>query len=111
MRLRRLRSSTQAGYRLTFITEGNAVGKVVRRTGNVGCQFEVGTLIGITRRDYAKNKVIQPYYCESHYDRVLKTERYVGVRVVPLLTLIKPHQGLNLEVILKYGNGDISRSS
>ena len=111
MRLRRLRSSTQAGYRLIFSTEGNAVGKVIRRTGNVGCQFEVGTLIGITRRNYAKNKIIRFYYCEFHYDRVLKTERYVNVRVVPLLTLINLYQGVNLEVILMYGNGDISQSS
>ena len=57
------RSSTQAGYRLTFSTEGNAVRKVVKRIGNVGCQFEVGTPIGITRRDIAKNKIIRFYYC------------------------------------------------
>jgi hypothetical protein len=107
----RMRSSTQAGYRLTFSTEGNAVGKVVRRTGNVGCQFEVGTLIGITRRKYVKHRVIQLYYCVFQYYRVLKTERYVNVQVVLLLTLIKPYQRLNLEVILKYGDGDISESS
>ena len=106
-----LRSSTQAGYRLTFSTEGNAVGKVVRRTGNVGCQFEVGTPRGITRRNYAKNKIIRFYYCEFHYDRVLKTERYVDVQVVLLLTLILAYQGISHEVILKYGDGDISESS
>jgi len=106
-----LRLSTQAGYRLIFSTEGNAVGKVVRRTGNVGCQFEVGTSIGITRRNSAKNKIIRFYYCVFHYDRILKTERYVNVRVVPLLTLTIPYQGFDLEVVLKYGNGDISRSS
>ena len=105
------RSSTQAGYRLTFSTEGNAVGKVVRRTGNVGCQFEVGTPRGITRRNYAKNKIIQFYYCEFHYDRVLKTERYVRVQVVLLPTLMIPYQRNCFEVILMYGNGDISRSS
>ena len=105
------RSSTQAGYRLTFSTEGNAVGKVVRRTGNVGCQFEVGTPIGITRRNYAKNKIIQFYYCEFHYDRVLKTERYVRVQVVLLPTLMIPYQRNCFEVILMYGNGDISQSS
>ena len=92
-------------------TEGNAVGKLVRRIGNVGCQFEVGTPIGITRRDIAKHEVIQFHYCVFQYQRVLKTERYVNVRVVPLLTLINFYQGVNLEVILKYGNGDISRSS
>jgi len=106
-----LRLSTQAGYRLIFSTEGNAVGKVVRWIGNVGCQFEMGTSIGITRRDIAKNKVIQFYYCVFHYDRILKTERYVGVQVVLLLTLIEPYQRLNLEVVLKYWDGDISRSS
>jgi hypothetical protein len=105
------RSSTQAGYRITFSTEGNAVGKVVRRTGNVGCQFEVGTPIGITRRNIAKNKIIRFYYCVFHYDRILKTERYVNVQVVLLLTLTVPYQGFDLEVILKYGDGDISRSS
>jgi hypothetical protein len=71
----------------------------------------MGTSIGITRRDIAKNGVIQFHYCVFQYKRVLKTERYVNVRVVPLLTLINFYQGVNLEVILKYGNGDISRSS
>jgi len=47
-------SSTQAGYRLTFSTEGNAVGKVVRWFGDVGRQIEVGTPIGITRRNICK---------------------------------------------------------
>ena len=103
--------STQAGYRLILSTEGNAVGKLIRRIGNVGCQFEVGTPIGITRRDIAKHEVIQFHYCVFQYQRVLKTERYVNVRVVPLLTLINLYQGINLEVILKYGDGDISRSS
>jgi hypothetical protein len=105
------RSSTQAGYCLTFSTEGNAVRKVVKQIGNVGCQFEVGTPIGITRRNIAKNKIIRFYYCEFHYDRILKTERYVSVQVVLLLTLTVPYQGFDLEVVLKYGNGDISQSS
>jgi len=77
----------------------------------VGRQVEVGTSIGITRRDIAKHKIIQFYYCVSQYKRVLKTERYVDVRVVPLLTLINLYQGVYLEVILKYGDGDISESS
>ena len=105
------RSSTQAGYRITFSTEGNAVGKVVKRFGDVGRLIEVGTPIGITRRDIAKNMVIQLYYCVFHYDRILKTERYDNKRVVPTLSLINFYQGVNLEVILKYRNGDISRSS
>ena len=77
----------------------------------MGRRIEVGTLIGITRRNIAKHEVIQFHYCVFQYERVLKTERYVNVRVVPLLTLINFYQGVNLEVILKYGNGDISRSS
>ena len=106
-----MNSSTQAGYRLSFSIEGNAVKKKFERMGGVGRPFEVGTPIGITRRDIAKNEVIRFYYCVFQYKRGLKTERYVRVRVVPLLTLINFYQEVNLEVILKYGNGDISRSS
>ena len=65
----------------------------------------MGTSKGITRRNYAKNKIIRFYYCEFHYDRILKTERYVSVQVVLLLTLTVPYQGFDLEVVLKYGNG------
>ena len=103
--------STQAGYRITFSTEGNAVGKVVRRLGDVGRLIEVGTPIGITRRDIAKHRFIQTYYCVFQYDRILKTERYVGVQVVLLLTLTLAYQSMSHEVVLKYGDGDISRSS
>ena len=77
----------------------------------MGRLIEVGTLIGITRRNIAKHRVIRLYYCVFQYKRVLKTERYVDVQVVLLLTLIDSHQGVNLEVILKYGDGDISESS
>ena len=77
----------------------------------MGRLIEVGTPIGITRRDIAKHEIIRFHYCVFQYKRVLKTERYVDVRVVPLLTLINLYQGVNLEVVLKYGNGDISRSS
>ena len=76
----------------------------------MGRLIEVGTPIGITRRNFAKHEVIRFHYCVFQYQRVLKTERYVNVRVVPLLTLINLYQGINLEVILKYGDGDISRS-
>jgi hypothetical protein len=106
-----LNSSTQAGYRLILSTEGNAVGKLIKWFGDVGRPIEVGTPIGITRRNIAKNEVIRFHYCVFQYKRGLKTERYVRVRVVPLLTLINFYQGVDLEVILKYGNGDISRSS
>ena len=77
----------------------------------MGRPIEVGTPIGITRRDIAKNEVIRFHYCVFQYERILKTERYVRVRVVPLLTLMITYQGVNHEVILKYGDGDISRSS
>jgi hypothetical protein len=103
--------STQAGYRITFSTEVNDVGKVVKRLGDVGRLIEVGTPIGITRRNIAKNKIIRFYYCVFQYDRILKTERYDNKRVVPTLSLINFYQGVNHEVILKYGDGDISRSS
>jgi hypothetical protein len=84
---------------------------MVKRIGNVGCQFEVGTPIGITRRNVAKNMIIRLYYCGFQYDRVLKTERYDNKQVVLTLSLMNLYQGVNLEVILIYGNGDISRSS
>ena len=77
----------------------------------MGRPIEVGTLIGITRRNIAKHRVIQFYYCVFQYQRKLKTERYVSVRVVSLLTLINFYQEVNHEVILKYGDGDISESS
>ena len=77
----------------------------------MGRLIEVGTPIGITRRDIAKHEVIRFHYCVFQYKRVLKTERYVSVQVVLLLTLIKPYQRLSHEVILKYGDGDISESS
>jgi hypothetical protein len=77
----------------------------------VGRLIEMGTSIGITRRNIAKNRIIQFYYCVFQYDRILKTERYVDVQVVLLLTLTDSHQGVSFEVVLKYGNGDISESS
>jgi hypothetical protein len=83
--------------------------------GDVGRLFEVGTPIGITRRNIAKNKIIQFYYCVFQYKRLLKTKwkyhkvrrRTSGVAIFLHLGLPKP----NDEVILKYGNGDISESS
>ena len=69
------------------------------------------TSIGITRRDIAKNMVIRLYYCVFQYQRVLKTERYDNKQVVLKLSLMTSYQGTYLEVILKYRNGDISRSS
>jgi hypothetical protein len=71
----------------------------------------VGTPIGITRRDIAKNEVIQFHYCVFQYKRGLKTERYDNKQVVLTLSLINLYQGVNLEVILKYGDRDVLRSS
>ena len=79
--------------------------------GDVGRLFEVGTPIGITRRDIAKHRIIQFYYCVFQYQRVLKTERYDNKQVVLKLSLTIAYQGVNHEVILKYGDGDISESS
>jgi len=75
----------------------------------------VGTPIGITRRSIARTEVIQLQYCVFQYDRLLKTKwkyhkvrrRTSGVATFPYVGLPKPRN----EVILKYGNGDISRSS
>ena len=103
--------STQAGYRLTFSTEGNAVGKVVRWLGDVGRSVELGTTIGITRRDIAKHEIIRFHYCVFQYKRILKAERYVSVRVVSLLTLTNFYQGVSFEVVLKYEGRDVLRSS
>ena len=77
----------------------------------MGHLIEGGTLIGITRRDIVRNEVIQFHNCVFQYQRVLKTERYDNKQMVLTLSLINLYQGINLEVILKYGNGDISRSS
>ena len=77
----------------------------------MGHLVEGGTLIGITRRDIVRNEVIQFHNCVFQYQRVLKTERYDNKQVVLTLSLINLYQEINLEVILKYRNGDISRSS
>jgi hypothetical protein len=111
LRLEQSRSSIQAGYRITFSTEVNDVGKVVKRLGDVGRLIEVGTPIGITRRNSAKNKIIRFYHCVFQYNRELKTERYDNKQVVLTLSLTELYQGFSFEVILRYGNGDISRSS
>ena len=59
--------SIQAEYDLTFGTEGNTVGKVVKLLGDVGRQVEVGTPIRIIRRVIAKNGVIRLHYCVIQY--------------------------------------------
>ena len=77
----------------------------------MGRLIEVGTPIGITRRDIAKHEVIRFHYCVFQYKRVLKTERYVSVQVVLLLTLTLAYQGMSYEDEQKYGGGDISEGS
>ena len=57
LRLGKPRSSTQAGYHITFSIEVNDVEKMVIRFGDVGHQIEEGTLIGITRRIYVRSIV------------------------------------------------------
>jgi len=75
LRLGKPRSSTQVGYHLTFSTEGDALGKMVRWLSNVDCLVEVGTPIRITHRNLTKNVIIQLHYCGFQYKRGLKTER------------------------------------
>jgi hypothetical protein len=77
----------------------------------VGRLVEVGTLIRITRRYQVRNVAIQLHNCGYQYERDLKTERYVCVQVVLLLTLIQVYQDLFHEGISKYGGGDTSESS
>jgi len=74
LRFRKLNLSTQAGYRFSFSIEGDALKNELKRSGNVGCLFEVGTPIGITRRDIARSNFIQFYNCVSQYERLLKTK-------------------------------------
>ena len=54
-RLGKLRSSTQVGYHPTFITEGDALRKVVGWFGNVDSQTEFGRTIKVTHRNQVKN--------------------------------------------------------
>jgi hypothetical protein len=42
---------------------------------------------------------------------MLKAERHVDVQAVLLFTLTLAYQGICYEVVLKYGDGDISESS
>jgi len=80
-------------------------------TGRCGRQVELGKAIRITHRNYTRSASIQLYHCVFQYKRCLKTERYVRVQVVLLLTLILIYQDYYLEVVLKYGGRDTSESS
>lgn len=63
------------GYHLTFSTEGNALGKVVRCSSNVDCLNEFGRTIRITHRTLVKSVVIQSHDYGFQLDSLLKTER------------------------------------
>ena len=80
-------------------------------TWRCGRQVELGKAIRITHRNYTRSTSIQLYHCVFQYKRCLKTERYVRVQVVLLLTLILIYQDYYLEVVLKYGGRDTSESS
>ena len=77
----------------------------------MGRLVEFGRAIRITRRYQVRNVAIQLHNCGYQYKRDLKTERYVRVQVVLLLTLIQVYQDFYHEGILKYGGGDTSESS
>ena len=79
--------------------------------GNVGCPFESGRIIRITRRTYVGSVVIQLHYCVVQYLGCLKTERYDIVQVVLLLSLTLAYQGMSYEDERKYGGRDISKGS
>ncbi len=77
----------------------------------MGRLVEFGRAIRITRRYQVKSVAIQLHHYGYQYKRDLKTERYVRVQVVLLLTLIQVYQDLFHEGILKYGGRDTSESS
>ena len=80
-------------------------------TWRCGRLVELGRAIRITHRNYTRSASIQLYHCVFQYKRCLKTERYVRVQVVLLLTLILIYQDYYLEVVLTYGGRDTSESS
>ena len=77
----------------------------------MGRLVEFGRAIRITRRYQVRNVAIQLHNYGYQYKRDLKTERYVCVQVVLLLTLIQVYQDFYHEGILKYGGRDTSESS
>ena len=63
----------------------------------------MGTPIRIIHRINARNKdLISPNYCVIQYDSWLKTERYDAEQVVLLVSVFTSHQGVDIEVDLKY---------
>ena len=77
----------------------------------MGRLVELGRVIRLTCRVFAKSILIQVYYCVAQYKRYLKAERQVGVQVVLLSTLANIYQVVSYEDILKYGGGDTSKGS
>ncbi len=101
-----------SGISLDLSSEGNSVAKWLDDWASVECSVEVGTPIRIIHRVIAKNEdLISPYNCVIQYQRLLKTERYVDVQVVLLLTLPTSRQRVGNEVILKYDDRDIISGS
>ena len=81
-------------------------------TGLSRSSVEVGIPIRIIHRVNTRSRdLISPYHCVIQYQRLLKTERYVDVQVVLLLTLPTSHQRVGSEVILKYDVRDNVSSS
>ena len=77
----------------------------------MGRLVELGRVIRLTCRVFAKSILIQVYYCVTQYKRYLKAERQVDVQVVLLSTLANIYQDVSYEDILKYGGGDTSKGS
>lgn len=77
----------------------------------MGRLVELGRVIRLTCRVFARSILIQVYHCVAQYKRYLKAERQVGVQVVLLSTLANIYQDVSYEDILKYGGGDTSKGS
>ncbi len=77
----------------------------------MGRLVELGRVIRLTCRGFAKSILIRVYYCVAQYKRYLKVERQVDVQVVLLSTLDRVYQDSFSEDILKYGGGDTSKGS
>ncbi len=86
LRLVKASLSRQAEYLLTSSTEGNTIGKVVKRLGKCGCLVEFGRTIRIIRRMLAK-KIVSP-------DNLIATFNLRGI--------LKPKGNQNVQVVLLF---------
>lgn len=77
----------------------------------MGRLVELGRVIRLTCRVFARSILIQVCHCVAQYQRYLKAERQVGVQVVLLSTLASIYQDVSYEDILKYRGGDTSKGS